>query len=108
MAFETKKNKKKKTKTNIKKNGKNKMDKRAIEMDEKIKRLDAQILDLKKKMQKSKGAAKNNFKKKALQLLKQKKQYETQRSIFCFFVFCCNHYPTVSQTPKITNKQTNK
>jgi len=55
------------------------MDKRATEMDVKIQRLDKQIMEVKKQMQKAKGAAKNNYKRKALQLLKQKKQYEQQR-----------------------------
>jgi len=55
------------------------MDKRTAEVDAKIARLDHQILDQKKKMQKAKGAAKNSYKKKALQLLKQRKQYEVQR-----------------------------
>merc|ERR1712113_420377 len=36
-------------------------------------------MGLKKKMNKSKGAAKNSYKSKALKLLKQKKQYEQQR-----------------------------
>lgn len=55
------------------------MDKRADELDKKIQRLERQILEIKKKMKKSKGAAKNSLKQKALRLLKQKKQYETQR-----------------------------
>ena len=36
-------------------------------------------MELKKKIARSKGAAKQNYKRKALQLLKQKKQYEQQR-----------------------------
>jgi len=56
-----------------------KMDKRGVELDEKIQRLDKQIMMIKKQMQKSKGAATTNLKRKALQLLKQKKQYELQR-----------------------------
>jgi len=55
------------------------MDKRTTEIDAKIQRLDKQLMEVKKQMQKAKGAAKNNYKRKALQLLKQKKQYETQR-----------------------------
>eukprot|EP00484_Ammonia_sp_Unknown_P001241 CAMPEP_0197024264 /NCGR_PEP_ID=MMETSP1384-20130603/4851_1 /TAXON_ID=29189 /ORGANISM="Ammonia sp." /LENGTH=199 /DNA_ID=CAMNT_0042452621 /DNA_START=143 /DNA_END=742 /DNA_ORIENTATION=- len=55
------------------------MDKRMTELDAKIDRLEKQILELKKKMQKAKGAAKNSLKQKALKLLKQKKQYEQQR-----------------------------
>merc|ERR1740116_53172 len=55
------------------------MDKRVDELEKKISRLEKQIIELKKKMNKSKGAAKNSYKSKALKLLKQKKQYETQR-----------------------------
>jgi len=55
------------------------MDKRTTEVDVKIQRLDKQIMEIKKKMGKAKGAAKNSLKNKALQLLKQKKQYEMQR-----------------------------
>jgi len=55
------------------------MDKRMDELDKKIKRLEVQIIELKKKMKKAKGAAKNSYKQKALKLLKQKKQYEMQR-----------------------------
>merc|ERR1719295_960372 len=52
---------------------------RMEELDKKIMRLERQIIELKKKMNKSRGAAKNSLKQKALKLLKQKKQYETQR-----------------------------
>merc|ERR1719295_1301576 len=52
---------------------------RMEEVDKKIMRLERQIIELKKKMNKSRGAAKNSLKQKALKLLKQKKQYETQR-----------------------------
>eukprot|EP00485_Elphidium_margaritaceum_P005918 CAMPEP_0202696066 /NCGR_PEP_ID=MMETSP1385-20130828/9439_1 /ASSEMBLY_ACC=CAM_ASM_000861 /TAXON_ID=933848 /ORGANISM="Elphidium margaritaceum" /LENGTH=225 /DNA_ID=CAMNT_0049352169 /DNA_START=42 /DNA_END=719 /DNA_ORIENTATION=- len=55
------------------------MDKRMTELDTKINRLEKQILEIKKKMQRAKGAAKNALKQKALKLLKQKKQYESQR-----------------------------
>jgi len=55
------------------------MDKRSTELDKKIENLDKQIIEIKKKMNKTKGAAKENMKRKALQLLKQKKQYEQQR-----------------------------
>ncbi|ETO35074.1 charged multivesicular body protein 5 [Reticulomyxa filosa] len=54
------------------------MDKRTTEIDTKIARLDKQIVEVKKKMQKAKGAAKNSYKKKALQLLKQRKQFVWQ------------------------------
>merc|ERR1712013_835274 len=49
------------------------------ELDKKIMRLERQIVELKKKMNKQRGAAKNSTKQKALKLLKQKKQYEKQR-----------------------------
>merc|ERR1711997_57971 len=49
------------------------------ELEKKIQRLERQIIELKKKMNKAKGAAKNSYKAKALKLLKQKKQYEQQR-----------------------------
>lgn len=55
-----------------------KMDSRAQSLEEKVRRLDAQILDVKKKMQKSRGASKKRYQKKALQLLKQRKMYEKQ------------------------------
>merc|ERR1719297_505481 len=42
--------------------------------------MDRQILELKKKMNKSKGGAKNAYKQKALKLLKQRKQYDQQLS----------------------------
>merc|ERR1712129_73151 len=43
-------------------------------------RMDRQIMELKKKMNKSKGGAKNMYKQKALKLLKQRKQYDAQLS----------------------------
>mmetsp|Transcript_20335 Transcript_20335/g.25094 ORF Transcript_20335/g.25094 Transcript_20335/m.25094 type:complete len:227 (-) Transcript_20335:117-797(-) len=54
------------------------LDKRVTNLEDKIKRLERQIIECKKKMQKSKGSAKNIQKQKALKLLKQKKQYEMQ------------------------------
>eukprot|EP01084_Bolivina_argentea_P025399 47223_1 len=54
------------------------MDKRVDDLEKKIQRLERQVLELKKKMQKARGAAKNSYKQKALKLLKQKKQYEQQ------------------------------
>jgi charged multivesicular body protein 5 len=56
------------------------IDSRGDEVDSKIKKLDAELADLKKKMNMSRSAAaKANFKKRALQVLKQRKMYEKQR-----------------------------
>ena len=56
------------------------MDKRNEQVDGKIARLEKQIRETKRKMDKSKGAAKNNHKRKLLQLLRQKKQYENHQN----------------------------
>lgn len=55
-----------------------KMDARTQAMEEKIRRLDVQIMDLKKKMKKARGSSKRSLKQRALKLLKQKKMYEGQ------------------------------
>lgn len=55
-----------------------KMDARTQAMEEKIRRLDVQIMDLKKKMKKARGSSKRSLKQRALKLLKQKKMYESQ------------------------------
>merc|ERR1719150_2499859 len=49
------------------------------DLEKKIQRLERQILELKKKMQKARGAAKNTYKNKSTQITKKKKQYEQQR-----------------------------
>lgn len=53
---------------------------RGDEIDDKIRKLDAQLADYKRKMNSTNSAAaKRSYKQKALQLLKQRKMYEKQR-----------------------------
>ena len=56
------------------------MDSRTQHLDEKIRQLDKEIVDLKQKMSRMRnGGPKENLKKKAIGLLKRKKMYENQR-----------------------------
>jgi len=56
------------------------LDKRGGDMDEKIKKLDNELLEIKKKMNMTRSAAaKQTLKKRAVNILKQRKMYEKQR-----------------------------
>jgi len=55
-----------------------KMDARSQSLEEKCRRLDQQIVEIKKKMKKARGGSKRTLKQRALKLLKQRKMYEKQ------------------------------
>ena len=56
-----------------------KLDARQAVIDEKCKKLDAELLQLREQIQKSRGPAQERLKQRALQVLKQKKMYDSQR-----------------------------
>lgn len=61
------------------------MDGRAAALDEKIKKLDAELIKLRQQMQRMRpGPAQNGVKQRALKIMKQKKMYDTQG----FYILC--------------------
>ncbi|KAJ3429607.1 charged multivesicular body protein [Anaeramoeba flamelloides] len=77
--------------------------KRGDNLDQKIKKLDEQLLECKKKMSKMRnGPSKNNVKRRALQILKQKKMYESQRENLYNQQFSMEQISFTQQTMKDT------
>ena len=55
------------------------LDSRSNTLDEKIRKLDAELLRYKEQLKRTKGPAQNAVKQRAMRILKQKKMYENQR-----------------------------
>ncbi|KAJ6253761.1 vacuolar protein sorting-associated protein 60.1 [Anaeramoeba flamelloides] len=77
--------------------------KRGENLDQKIKKLNAQLLECKKKMSKMRdGPAKNSVKRRAFQLYQQKKMYEGQRENLYNQLFPMDEISFTQQTMKDT------
>jgi len=80
-----------------------KVDARADTMDQKIRKLDAQLVQCREQLKKLKpGPAQNGLKQKALRILKQKKMYEQQREQLMNQSFNMNQAEFASQSMQDT------
>lgn len=88
------------------------VDGRATAIEEKVTKLDAELRKYKEQMAKMReGPAKNAVKQRAMRVLKQKKQYETQvevtfgnniqRSLFILFIDACKLFNTTNTVNQI-------
>uniref|UniRef100_A0A7S1PZB2 Charged multivesicular body protein 5 n=2 Tax=Neobodo designis TaxID=312471 RepID=A0A7S1PZB2_NEODS len=56
------------------------LDKRGTQIDEKVKKLDEELMSLRTQMQKTRGPQHERLKQRAMQVLKQRKMYDSQRT----------------------------
>lgn len=82
-----------------------KMGTKTTELDKKIAGLDRQVLELKKKMRTSRGAAKARYKKQAMGLLRRRKMYDRQREQYGKQQFNMDNMAFTMDTLKDTQSQ---